>query len=343
MIWREFPTGSDGPVGSAGLRGAASRREMMPRPAQSIEEMFVKSTTGTRPPAGLGAQAAVAYLLMGAVMISFSGVWVKVAHVTPTVSAFYRVLFGGIILLVICLARGEVRNPGVRAVGRLIICGLFFAVDLAFYHASIGYVGPGLGTILPNFQVFILAAVGILFLKETVRPLFYLSVPLGMAGLFMIVGVGGTLDPTSARIGISFGLGAAACYAVFLLFLRSMQAEGLGGSVFFLLTLVSLTTAVLLGAEIAVSGGSFRIPDLQTWLALLALGFFSQSVGWLLITRALPRLRASLSGLVLLLQPSLAFVWDVLLFDRPTTAVNWLGVLITVSAIYAGALGRGKK
>ena len=303
----------------------------------------MKSTVSARPSAGLSARAAVACLLMGAVMISFSGVWVKVAHVTPTVSAFYRVLFGGVILLVICLARGEVRNPGGRAVGRLLICGLFFAVDLAFYHISIGYVGPGLGTILPNFQVFILAAVGILFLKETVRPLFYVSVPVGMAGLFMIVGVGGAVDPAAARIGISFGLGAAACYAVFLLFLRSMQAEGVGGSVFFLLTLVSLTTAVLLGAEIAVSGESFRIPDLRTWLALLALGFFSQSVGWLLITRALPRLRASLSGLVLLLQPSLAFVWDVLLFDRPTTAVNWLGVLITLSAIYAGAMGRGKK
>jgi len=28
---------------------------------------------------------------LGAMMISFSAVWVKLAHVTPTVSAFYRV------------------------------------------------------------------------------------------------------------------------------------------------------------------------------------------------------------------------------------------------------------
>jgi drug/metabolite transporter (DMT)-like permease len=37
-----------------------------------------------------------------------------------------------------------------------------------------------------------------------------------------------------------------------------------------------------------------------------------------------------------LLQPALAFVWDVLFFQRPTTLINWLGVLIALVAIYMG-------
>ena len=69
----------------------------------------------------------------------------------------------------------------------------------------------------------------------------------------------------------------------------------------------------------------------------------SQVVGWLLITNALPGIRASLSGLILLLQPALAFVWDVLLFQRPTTAVNWLGVGLTMAAIYLGAVNTSKQ
>ena len=51
-------------------------------------------------------------LVAGAIMISFSGVWVKISHVTPTVSAFYRVFFGGIILLVMALVRREVKWQG---------------------------------------------------------------------------------------------------------------------------------------------------------------------------------------------------------------------------------------
>ena len=37
----------------------------------------------------------------GAVLISFSAVFVKLAHVSPTMAGFYRTFFGGIMLLII--------------------------------------------------------------------------------------------------------------------------------------------------------------------------------------------------------------------------------------------------
>jgi drug/metabolite transporter (DMT)-like permease len=46
--------------------------------------------------------------------------------------------------------------------------------------------------------------------------------------------------------------------------------------------------------------------------------------------------------LILLLQPSLAFVWDVVLFDRPTQATEVLGAVLALVAIYLGAVG-GKR
>jgi drug/metabolite transporter (DMT)-like permease len=70
--------------------------------------------------------------------------------------------------------------------------------------------------------------------------------------------------------------------------------------------------------------------------SLAALGLLSHALGWFLIANALPETHASLSGLILLFQPSLAFVWDVLFFQRPTSLVNWLGVLIALAAIYLG-------
>ena len=50
----------------------------------------------------------IVHLIAGAVMTSFSGVWVKVSHVSPTISAFYRVLFGGIFLLIAACWQKEV-------------------------------------------------------------------------------------------------------------------------------------------------------------------------------------------------------------------------------------------
>jgi len=40
-------------------------------------------------------------LIAGATIISFSAVFVKLVHVGPTMAGFYRVLFGGLILLAV--------------------------------------------------------------------------------------------------------------------------------------------------------------------------------------------------------------------------------------------------
>ncbi|MEE4166461.1 MAG: EamA family transporter, partial [Desulfocapsaceae bacterium] len=51
---------------------------------------------------------------------------------------------------------------------------------------------------------------------------------------------------------------------------------------------------------------------------------------------SLPRVKASIAGLLLLLQPALSFVWDVLIFNRYTTLLNWTGVVLGLAAIYLG-------
>jgi len=270
-------------------------------------------------------------------MISFSGVWVKVSHVSPTASAFYRVLLGGLFLLVAAFFKREVKWLGGRHLLPGLLCGLFFAADLVCYHTSIRHVGPGLGTILPNFQVFILAAAGALFLGERLRPAALFSMPVAVAGLFMIVGVDWQRLDSLYRFGIYAGLAAAVFYSVFLLTMRKLQSDQIGKSIFLTLMLVSLIAACFLGLEMLRAGDTYRIPDMQSFWALAALGLFSQAVGWILITTALPHVRAALSGLILLLQPALAFVWDVLLFNRPTGLLNWAGVGVVLAAIYLGA------
>jgi drug/metabolite transporter (DMT)-like permease len=47
--------------------------------------------------------------------------------------------------------------------------------------------------------------------------------------------------------------------------------------------------------------------------------------------------------LILLLQPALAFIWDVLIFNRPTDILNWTGVVLTLAAIYMGLTGKAKR
>ena len=281
---------------------------------------------------------AIIHLIAGAVMISFSGVWVKISHVTPTVSAFYRVLFGGIYLLAAACWQKEITWKGWQRLLLGFVCGLFLALDLFFWHQSIQYIGPGLATILGNFEVFLLAGLGVVFMGEKVSPRFFLAILMAILGLFLVVGIQWNQLGSQYKTGVYLGLTTAVAYTAFLLTLRKLQSGQTEAITFYSMMLVSFATAIFLGLQAVYSGDSFAIPDPQSWTALLLLGLMSQAIGWILISNALPRVRASFAGLILLLQPSLAFVWDVLFFQRPTSAVNWIGVIMAITAIYLGTV-----
>jgi len=274
-------------------------------------------------------------ILFGAFLISFSAVFVKVADVSPTTSGFYRVFFGSIFLLLASLWFKDFKRQRPPLLWYIVFCGFTFALDLFFWHQSIEYIGPGLSTLLGNFQVFLLAGIGIFVFKERGLLRFYLAIPLAILGLLLIIDINLARSGNNYVTGIIFGLLTAVCYTGFLLSLRKIQSNDTK-SPFFSLMLVSVCTSIFLGIKIIYSGDSFVIPNLHSLTALTCLGLFSQTVGWVLIANALPLIPPSRAGLILLLQPALSFTWDVLLFDRPTGILNWTGVVITLAAIYMG-------
>ena len=278
----------------------------------------------------------VASILIGAVFISFSGNWVVWAQVDAMTSAFYRVCFGFIFLAVACAARKQLRPLSRRAAGCCLLTGLFFAGDLYCWHISIRYVGPGLATILGNFQVFVLTVVSLLCFGQPVRRLFLVSLPLAFFGLFLIVGIDWGSLSDQYRMGIGFGLLTALFYTGFILSLRRFQQANPELSFIYVLMLTSIATSLVLAPLMLASGVSFAIPTYRSMAALAGLALFSQTIGWSCITRSLPKLIPSVAGLILLLQPSLAFIWDVLLFGRDTSVLQWLGVAIVITAIYMG-------
>jgi len=280
------------------------------------------------------AKTGAVMVALGALLISFSGVYVKLAHVTPTVAGFYRVLFGGMVLLLIVGLRREKLWNGYATLLLAVACGFALALDLFFWHKSIHYVGPGLATILANFQVFVLALFGILVLRERLSAQSVLAMPLAMVGLFLLAGIRWNHLEQIYKLGVLLGLVAAGCYAVYVLALKKLQSLAGSPSVMANLSIISLVTALLLGLLAWRHNDSFAIPDSQSFLSLVGYGISTQVMGWVLITRGLPVIRSFIAGMLLLLQPSFAFIWDILFFHRPTDGIDLVGAMICLSAIY---------
>jgi drug/metabolite transporter (DMT)-like permease len=279
---------------------------------------------------------AVFTLTVGATLISFSAVFVKLAAVGPITAGFYRVMFGGVFLLIFALARGYFRELTRRSLYMALVCGVVFCLDLTWWHKSIHGVGPGLATVLSNFQVFIMAAAGMVLFSERLTLRFIVAVCLAKAGLFMLVSPGWSAFGAQWRWGVYYGLLTAVAYAAYLLLVRSLQTRKSFGAVVVNMTFISLATGLIMGVQLQLAGETFSIPDGTSLAALAGYGFFSQMVGWILISTALPRVQVSVAGLIILLQPSLAFIWDILFFARPTGIVEVIGAGVALTAIYLG-------
>ena len=72
-------------------------------------------------------------------------------------------------------------------------------------------------------------------------------------------------------------------------------------------------------------------------------GVFCQGFGWYMIAKGLPKLPASQAGLIILTQPALSFVWDVLFLGRPTSMLGYCGAVLVLAAICLGMLGGQRK
>ncbi|MDE2196003.1 MAG: DMT family transporter [Gammaproteobacteria bacterium] len=279
-------------------------------------------------------------LIAGAVMISFSAVFVKLVSVSPTASAFYRMLFGGVMLLAIVLWRRERPRVTPTAAGVLCLAALFFALDLFMWHRSVLYVGPGISTLLANFQVFVLAAVGVLVFRERLTWLQAVSIPLAVLGLALLVGTDWAELPPLYKRGVLLGLLTACCYAGYILSLRRSRVAAHMGSSFATITVISLATAALLALAMLVEHDSFSIPTWRDAGWLLLYGISGQVLGWVLISNGLAKVPASQAGLILLLQSVGAFLWDGLFFGRRFTLVETAGAVLALAAIYLGSQRR---
>ncbi|HJT98329.1 MAG TPA: DMT family transporter [Rhodanobacteraceae bacterium] len=286
-------------------------------------------------------RAALVEMIAGAAAISTTSLFVKVAHVGPTVSAFYRMAFGGGMLLIGLVALGQWRRVRVADLLWLMIPAVAFAADLMVWHRSILYIGPGLATLLGNFQVFLMALAGWLIYREKLGWQFLAGVALAFVGLYLLVGLDWASVGAQYRLGVVLGIVTGVCYATYMLSTRHAQRAGhVTLAPAQLLCVSSLLCAAVLGIAAIVEKDSFALPDAQSWTALLGLGFFGQVLGWVLLTRAMPQLPASLIGLLLLLQPALSFVFDVILFARPTRALDWIGVALSLVGIFVGSYRR---
>lgn len=284
----------------------------------------------------------------GALAISFAPIFVQaIPHgaLGPTAIGAYRTLLGAVVLAGIALVSGQSLRPSRRGLLFTSLAGVLFAGDLFVWHRSIVRVGGGLATILGNTQVFWTALLGVLLLGERLSARFLLAVPVAIVGIALVTGILGgpgaaggatAVDP----IGVALGLGTALFYAGYIHAVRAGRSAVGGMGAFAQMAWTSVACGATLSIVAVMEGTLVLPPDARTTLCLVGVALVAQVFGWVTLATFIPRVPVALAGLLLLLQPAFAVVWEVLIFGRAFTPLQVAGSALTLLAIYGGSLAR---
>jgi drug/metabolite transporter (DMT)-like permease len=270
----------------------------------------------------------------GALVISTSAMLVRLSETAPATSAFLRCAYAVPPLVALAWAEARRRGPMTRRQrGAAWAAGSFFGIDLLCWHVAIGYVGAGLGTVLGNLQIFVVAFAAWALLGERPPNRLMIATPAVFGGVVLISGVlDGAAYGSDPGLGTLFGVLTSLTYAAFLLILRAGGRRTAG-------PLAHATVSATL--SIAVLGPLFGGVDLTPhwpahgWLLVLALG--PQVLGWMLISHSLPRQPAALTSLLLLVQPLFAVgISAIVLAERPS-ALQFAGCAVIALGVLYGS------
>lgn len=287
-------------------------------------------------------RAAGLQLLAGAAIIGSNGLMVRMAAMPPTAVAFWRMLLAGVMLAALVSARHGWQRLPRKAWWWLAVPVVAFAVDLWMWHKSILLVGPGLSTLLANAQVFFMAIAGVVLFGERLNARFVAGVLLAFSGLWLLLGADWATLPPQYRWGVWLGLGAGVCYAAYNVGIKRSQAEAGAGRVRVpveqVLCYAAFGSALCLGLIGWAEGEAFAPPSLRSWGVLLALAAFGHCLSWVLISRAMGVLPVALAGLLLLAQPIVAYLLDVVFLDISISPRQWLGLAVSLAGIFVAGM-----
>lgn len=269
---------------------------------------------------------AVGVLLFGACVIGLSPILVRLTDAGPAAAGFWRLTFAlPFLALLTVRTTGRIGRPSRIS----LLAGLFFALDLAFWHYSIHYTSVTNATVLSNLTPVVVTAFAWIFLKQRPAALFLVAVALATAGPWLMAFEKGGGALVNQPLGDGLAVLTALWYALyFLCMAQGRKTEGASQ----LMLWVSLVGAPMILAAALLMGERIFPTTPLAWAAVVGLGLMHVS-GQGSIAWAMGRLPTSTASVVVLVQPVVAAYLGWMLFAEAIGPLQALGAAVTLAGV----------
>lgn len=283
---------------------------------------------------------ALAALVAGAVAIGFSGILARVSETGPSATGFWRMAPVLPVFWTWLWWQNRSAPGGRQVLSRhdrriLILAGLFFAIDIAFWHWSVQFTTIANANLLSNLNPVVVALASVLLFGERLGRRFYLGLALAMAGAALLSGA--SFESGGGRLkGDVLAVITAVFYGAYLLTVGRLRGRLDTATIM----AWSTTVAAIFLLPLAWISGERLLPEtMEGWAILLALAFSAQLLGQSLIAYAFAHLPAAFGALTLLIQPIVATIAAWILLGEYLTNLEIAGALVILIGILAARSG----
>jgi drug/metabolite transporter (DMT)-like permease len=266
-------------------------------------------------------------VLASASILGLAPILVRLTETGPAAAGFWRFVFAMPLLFLL------VARPGGEGIGRpskwMLLAGLFFALDLSFWHYGIVMTSVANATVLCNLTPVVVTLIGWWLFKERPARLFVLALALAMAGAFAMAAGKQGGQGTNPLLGDLLSLTVSFWYAGYFLMVKRARDTAGALKVTFWATLAGLP---LMGGVALLLGEDMIPATAAGWAACVGMGLMHVAgqggVAW-----ALGRLPASITAVTILIQPIVAAGLGWLIFGEVLAPIQALGGALVLAAI----------
>jgi drug/metabolite transporter (DMT)-like permease len=271
-------------------------------------------------------------LILGALAIGFSPIFVRISEVGPIATAFNRVILALPFFYAMVLLQPKEATLASCSRGVLLptmLGGVFFAVDLCFWHWSIKLTSVANATVLPNLAPVVVVIAAWLLYGERVSRRFMAGLLVAMAGIVVLMGNSLTLS-ASHLLGDALGVSTSLFYGGYLLAIARARRTA---SAMFIMAVGGTVSSVILWVVAGVVEGQVWPQTPHGWIVAILQSATVQAGGQALIAAAFAHIPAGFGATVLLLQPMVAALVAWIWFDEPLSLWQAVGAIAILSGV----------
>ena len=280
-------------------------------------------------------------LSLGAMLIGFAPIFVKLSSLSSFAIAFYRMFLTIPFLFILNYAINRRYLFHVKNKSTIIytaLASLAFTTDLTLWHYSMNITSVSNATIIVNSAPIFVAVLSFILFKEK------LSIEFVTSFLITYIGIIGLIyfsnNYTNGKVfGDILCMVAAFFYAVYLLVIAKLGRENSLNIIFYTTFFCCLFSTI----PMVIGGGQVFPSSSSEWINLLLLAVLCQFGGQYLITHAIGKISASEGSIGLLMQPITATILAAFLFNEILNITQIIFVFFALFGIYLARINLSNK